>query len=353
MGNTLAYIKAIKDNTGYYGIWEPFKTYKLGDYGKFNKKGQFTKLGNVTNYKGITFKTSRMASPTVDNRIESGKISRTEVETTGDGSGYGVKVQGKMTMTFEEKDQVVYEAVEQVHLEVEDKMKLAKDILNCKEMKNRWWVIMEIVEAKNVVLIISQENNSEITIHGEAKKIGTNMAASANLEFGKQTWGFYAKTLKAGGKCTPMANFYKVKKKGSNLTAPFAKMAKLVETPNDTVTLERYNGEAEKIGTNTATSANVEFGEQKKGFYAKTLKAGDGFKCTPMEDVYKVKEKGSNLTASKSKRAKMEETPNVTVTLKKCDGEAKKINTNMAASTATSSSAKRKRTDDIIIAKKR
>lgn len=157
-----AYIEEIYEDFGHLPVWPPESNIELGDIGRLDRQGRFTRLTSLDDL-NIAFEVSKTRGPGSNWSYR----SETGVSINTDGKAEAIRA----TVKFAKANAVLFD-LKGVKVEEIDRLNRIESALTKRQERRHWpndyVVVASLVRAKNLILLISRSNNAQVTLRAEA-----------------------------------------------------------------------------------------------------------------------------------------------------------------------------------------
>lgn len=160
-----AFLKEIKSQYDYYGVWHPLKRFYLGDYG-YLRGYKFERINNIENLKKNPIKIKDLGIRPGSTASENDWSSGASISDSGGASLHG---QFTVSVNFKKKNQFLFGLVGCTSEEI-DKIEMLQDEILKKldqpskfgDWRGDWVVVTEVLNAKTATILIAKEDDASI-----------------------------------------------------------------------------------------------------------------------------------------------------------------------------------------------
>jgi hypothetical protein len=182
------YQKEMHSNVGFFATWLPASILELGDLGVL-EAGRFRRVGSLGEL-GVPHADIRQGAP--ENMSYSASAQREVASSLGASTTVPV-AKAELSIRFSQQGGYVFEAASIRHVEIADRMKLAKNLLaayNQGRWQKEWLIVDAVYKAASATIIVSEDSASEIVLRASGDvplgpfpladpKLGLSVSASS------------------------------------------------------------------------------------------------------------------------------------------------------------------------------
>jgi hypothetical protein len=170
----------IQKDLNVFAAWVPVvNKFSLGDYGIF-ADGVFSKLGNIKEDFGITFKESPGTEANIDYTSEGANIIKggakggvTEVP--------GAEIKASIQIEFTKERSFLVKSPTISVVNIDDVQMLGKKLATSKDWDGKWKVVYQVYNAIDAVIVSTIEAGTKLDFNGDATAIGKMNLGSAGI----------------------------------------------------------------------------------------------------------------------------------------------------------------------------